>query len=151
MFVVCVLCCDVVLCTYRLQAGEFKLSPELVALVLSWLERVGAFDEDWIRRFVGLLLRRLVALLACWLCTLWLNSVSRISFLLPLLLTPSQIMSGCLDLDGSQWLVVRVPSVAACRCSANVCCRLLEAVEIVVGNVTCGLDVCVSLHVEGCF
>lgn len=106
MFVVCVLCCDVVLCTYRLQAGEFKLSPELVALVLSWLERVGAFDEDWIRRFVGLLLRRLVALLACWLCTLWLNSVSRISFLLPLLLTPSQIVSGCLDLDGSQWLVV---------------------------------------------
>ena len=41
-------------------------------------------------------------------------------------------------------------SVAACRCSANVCRRLLEAVEIVVGNVTCGLDVCVSLHVEGC-
>ncbi len=24
-------------------------------------------------------------------------------------------------------------SVAACRCSANMCCRLLEAVEIVVG------------------
>jgi hypothetical protein len=25
-------------------------------------------------------------------------------------------------------------SVAACRCSANMCCRLLEAVEIVVGD-----------------
>ena len=54
--------------------------------------------------------RRVVAfvvLLTCWLCTLWLNSVSRISFLLPLLLTSSQIMSGYLDLEVSQWLAVQ--------------------------------------------
>ena len=46
---------------------------------------------------------RFVGVLAC---TLWLNSVSRISFLLPLLLTLAQVVSGYSDLEVSQWLVV---------------------------------------------